>query len=129
MLVGRSLGQPLPGAKGFDCRAMCVGPKGDVWIACTEKKLGIDLLHLVRYRPGDKAPQDVGPVAIKNPDYTEFKDASGKELPWHHGITKLADGTTTTKYVILGVCQDRSGAVNILSLAPFTVLRVEGVDK
>jgi hypothetical protein len=124
-LSGRSLGALIPGARSTDCRALCVGPRGDVWAAITEKKHGIDLLHLVRYRPGDPAPKDLGPVAIKNPDYTEFKDAQGKDLPWHHGIGKLPDGTTTTKYSILGVCEDLDGAVNILSLAPFTLLRLE----
>src|SRR5438132_6614205 len=46
ILPGRSLGSLLPGAKGFDCRAMCVGPTGEVWAAATEAAQGIQLLHL-----------------------------------------------------------------------------------
>ena len=34
-LAGRSVGDLVPGAKETDCRAMCVGPKGDVWVALT----------------------------------------------------------------------------------------------
>src|SRR5262249_49394998 len=67
VLAGRSLGTLVPGAKNTDCRAMCVGPKGTVWAAITfpHPKVG-QLLHLVSYRPGTKAPRDHGPVAVQN---------------------------------------------------------------
>jgi hypothetical protein len=123
-LLGRSLGELIPGAKNTDCRALCAGPKGTAWAAITEAKDGIQKLHLVSYRAGDKAPRDHGPVAIKNPDYTEFKDKDGKPLPFHGGLIKLPDGTTTTRYVILGVCEAHDGAVYILALGPYTVLQV-----
>lgn len=29
---------------------------------------------LVRYRPGDSHPVDLGTVAVPNPDFTDFKD-------------------------------------------------------
>ncbi len=125
-LPGRSLGTLVAGAKGIDCRAMCVGPKGDVWVAVTEQAPeGINLLHLVTYRPGDKSPIDLGPVAIRNPDYTEFVDAAGKPLPAHGGIFKMPDGTSTTRHVILGVAQAQTGKVYILALVPYTVLEVD----
>jgi hypothetical protein len=126
-IPGRSLGALVPGAKGTDCRALCVGPKGTAWAAVTETGAMKDvpnLHHLVSYRAGDKAPRDHGPVAIKNPDYTELTDKTGKPLPGHAGITKLADGTVTTKWVILGVCEARDGAVYALALQPYTVLQV-----
>jgi hypothetical protein len=124
-LPGRSLGPLVPGAKRTDCRALCVGPKGTVWAAVTaDSPRGSSIFHLVSYRPGDPAPTCHGPVAIRNPDYTEFKDRDGKPLPWHHGIRKLADGTTTTDHAILGVCQGLDGSVNALSLAPYTLLQV-----
>jgi sugar lactone lactonase YvrE len=124
-LPGRSLGVLIPGAKSTDCRAMCVGPTGEVWAAVTEPAHKIQLQHLVRYRPGDKAPQDLGPVAIQNPDYTSFTDKDGKPLPHHAGLHKMPDGTTTTKYVILGVCQGRDGRVYSLALSPLTLLQVQ----
>src|SRR5262245_52479022 len=68
-LAGRSLGTMIPGAKTTDCRAMCVGPKGDVWAGVTESHPAVgNLLHLVYYCPCDTAPKDLGPVSIKNPD-------------------------------------------------------------
>lgn len=125
-LRGRYVGPLVPGAKGVDCRAMCVGPTGDCWVAVTETGVpeNINLLHLVRYRATDKAPVDLGPVSVSNPDFTEFKDKDGKDLPFHGGFGKLADGTTTTKYAILGVAQGHDGNVYILALHPYSVLQV-----
>ena len=37
---------------------------------------------------------------------------------------KLPDGTTTTKYVILGVCEAHDGSVYMLALQPYTLLQV-----
>jgi sugar lactone lactonase YvrE len=125
VLAGRNLGTLVPGAKGTDCRAMCVGPKGMAWAAITvpHPKVG-QLLHLVSYRPGYKTPRDHGPVAVRNPDFTPFTDKAGKPLPFHGGFFKLPSGVTTTRYVILGVCEARDGNVNILALHPYSVLQV-----
>ncbi len=130
-LPGRSLGTLIPGAKSVDCRAMCVGPTGEVCAAVTEggrfekEAPGMNLLHYVRYRPGSSGPVDLGPIAIKNPNYTEFVDKEGKPLPMHYGIVKLPDGTTTTKYVNLGCAQTSDGNIYSLALVPYTLLQVE----
>jgi hypothetical protein len=124
-LPGRSLGPLVAGAKATDCRAMCVGPKGQVWAALTAKtELGDSIHYLASYRPGDRAPHNHGPVAIRNPDFTTFTDKEGKPLPHHHGFRKLKDGTFTTKYVILGVTQGHDGSVYSLALSPYTLLKV-----
>jgi hypothetical protein len=88
-----------------------------MWAAITEShsKVG-QLLHLVSYRPGDKAPRDHGPVSVSNPNFTEFVDRQGKPLPFHGGFGKFGD-VTTTKYVILGVCEARSGDAISLGLS------------
>jgi len=127
-LAGKSLGTLIPGGKGTDCRAMCVGPKGTVWAAITEahSKVG-NLLHLVRYQPGDKSPRDLGPVSVSNPNFTEFVDKNGKALPFHGGFGKFGD-VTTTKYVILGVCETRAGDVYIMALHPYSALKVAAKD-
>jgi hypothetical protein len=124
-LPGKSLGKLIPEAKSTDCRALCVGPKGTVWAATTAKTaLGDSIFYMVSYTPGEKSPINHGPVGIKNPDYTEFKDKDGKALPWHHGIRKLPDGTTTTNYTILGAAEGRDNKVYALSLAPFTLHQI-----
>ncbi len=63
-------------------------------------------------------------MAVRNPAYTTFNDKAGKTLPFHGGLVKLPDGTTTTRYVILGVCEARDGNVYVLALHPYTVLQV-----
>lgn len=123
-LVGRRVGTLIAGAEKTDCRALCVGPTGTVWCAVTRQAKKGRRCHLVRYRPGEKSPFDLGMVVVTNPDFTRFKDDNGKTLPFHAGFPQLDDGTTTPQYVILGVCEGRDGAVNILAMHPYSVLRV-----
>ncbi|MEQ8785679.1 MAG: hypothetical protein RIC55_05250 [Pirellulaceae bacterium] len=124
-LKGRTVGTLIPDAESVDCRAMCVGPSGTVWCAITEKyQKRLSLLHLVSYTPGDKSPVDRGPVAISNPDYTELTGADGKPLPFHSGVYKMDDGVSTSRHVILGVCEARDGNVYALMLSPYTLLQV-----
>jgi hypothetical protein len=125
VLPGRSLGALVQEAKDIDCRAMCVGPTGNVWAAVTvNSPLGIRLARLVSYHPGDNAPRDHGPISIRNPDYTEFTDKTAKLLPSHGGLFKTPAGVTTTRHVLLGICQAHDSAVYVLALQPYTVLRV-----
>ncbi len=122
-IPGRSLGKLLAGAKGTDCRAMCVGPDGRVWAAVSE--MGPpegQILHLVSYRPGDPVPRDHGVVGIPNPDFTKFADDQGKPLPWHHTIRKAKDGTLSP-WVPMGVCALKDGSVYVMTIAPFTLLQ------
>ncbi len=80
------------------------------------------VLHLVSYKPGDKAPRDHGPVGIANPDYTPLTDKDGKPLPWHHTVHKAKDGTLTP-WQPMGVCAAADGAVYVMMIAPFTLLK------
>jgi streptogramin lyase len=122
-LPGKSLGELLPGAKKTDCRAMCVGPDGRVWAAVTDQGAADGpTLHLVGYKPGDKAPRDLGPVGIANPDYTKFTGDDGKPLPWRHTVRKAKDGTLTP-WQPMGVCGAADGSVYVTTIAPFTLLK------
>ncbi len=121
-IPGKKLGALLPGAKSTDCRAMAVGPKGVVWATVTMPGKDGSEFHLVSYQPGQKAPRDLGQVGIANPDYTPFKDAKGKPLPWHHGTRKAKDGTLLPLYP-LGICAAHDGSVYATTLAPLTILR------
>ncbi|MBI3411032.1 MAG: hypothetical protein HY040_22085 [Planctomycetes bacterium] len=127
-IPGKRYGPLLSSAKQTDCRSMCVGPKGKVWAAVTEHGLpGGAILHLVSYTPGDKAPRDHGKIGIANPDYTPFADAQGKPLPWHHTVRKEKDGTLTP-WQPMGVSEGKDGAVTVLTIAPFTILRFEAAQ-
>ena len=122
VLPGRRLGPLSAGAQATDCRAMCVGPDGTVWagVAVTFPGEG-QWLHVVRYRPGDPAPNDLGPIAIGNPDYATLVDAKGNAKPHHHGVFRLKDGTLVPRHVIMGICAASDGTVYATTLYPFTV--------
>ncbi|MDP7128902.1 MAG: hypothetical protein QF437_00320 [Planctomycetota bacterium] len=120
-LPGRSLGELLPGAKKTDCRALCVGPDGTVWMGVASKHL----LHVVSYREGEAAPKDHGIIAIKNPKYTKFTSEDGKSLKWHHGVMRSKEGTMLPRYHIMGICAGRNGKVYATSLYPFTLHEID----
>jgi hypothetical protein len=122
-IPGKSRGPLLANAKATDCRGMCVDAKGKVWMAVTEQQRpGGALCHLVSYMPGDKAPRDHGPVGIANPDYVKLTDENGKAKPWHHTLRKEKDGTLTP-WQPLGIAASADGSVNILTIAPLSVIR------
>jgi sugar lactone lactonase YvrE len=124
-LPGRTVGSLLWGYQSISCYAMCVGPGGDVWAAVTGDKPGVqNRLHLFRYRPGEKEPRNLGPIAIANPDYTEFLDKDGKPLPAHGGFHTEPDGKMTSHFVVLGICQGLDGAVYVMALSPYTILQL-----
>lgn len=127
-LSGRTLGPLVHGAQKTDCRALCVGPSGTAWLGVTVPTKAGRLLHLVRYRPDDKTPVDLGVVEVTNPDFTQFKDDQGKTLKFHAGFTTLPNGKFVSKYVILGICETQDGNVNILALHPYSILQIKACD-
>lgn len=127
-LRGRTLGKLLADTERTDCRALCVGPSGTVWAAVwgASKSAG-SYLHAVSWRTGVAPPRDHGALVVRNPNYTPFVDAASKPLPSHHGMKRLADGTMVPLYH-MGICEGRDGAVNILTIAPYTLHRIAGGD-
>ena len=122
-IPGKTHGQLLPKAKRTDCRALCAGPKGQLWMAVSDPaRSGGQVFHLVSYTPGDNGPRDHGPVGVANPDYIELTDAKGKQKPWHHTLRKEKDGTYAP-WQPLGIAASADGSVNVLTLAPFTLIR------
>jgi hypothetical protein len=121
-LPGKRLGPLVANATATDCRAMCVAADGTVWAGVAAARPDEDqLLRVISYRPGEDAPRDHGPIAIRNPDYTEFTDAEGQPLPWHHGVVKRDDGVMLPRHAIMGICAARDGTVYVTTLAPLTL--------
>lgn len=123
VLRGCRLGKLIADANQTDCRALCVGPDGTVWagVAATLAGHRGQSLHLVSYRPGDRAPTHHGPLAIDNPDYTSFTDGDGQALKWHHGVHPGPDGSLVPRYTIMGICAARDGTVYLTTLYPLTL--------
>jgi hypothetical protein len=122
-IPGRTHGQLLDHVRATDCRAMCTDKDGKVWMGLSTQVAGVGpRTHLVSYTPGAKAPRDHGTVGIANPDYIKLHDENGKLKPWHHTLRKEKDGTYAP-WQPLGIAASADGHVNILTLAPFTLIR------
>ena len=62
-----------------------------------------------------------------NSGFTQLTDEKGKTLPLCSGFVTLDDGTFTTRYVILGVCEARDGNLYILGVqAGFEIWECSG---
>lgn len=121
-LAGRSLGKLVDPAESTDCRALCVSPAGVVWAAVRAKyDARRRFPHLVSYKPGDAAPTDHGPLAVRNTDFTPFTDRKGEPYPWHQGFPRFGDGNMVPGTGLLGICATRD-AQYVLALAPLTLL-------
>jgi hypothetical protein len=127
VLRGRKVAALVPGAKSTDCRALAVGPDGTVWaglVATLDK--GEGYMRVVSYRPGAERCVDHGPMAVKNPEFTSFTGADGKELPWHHGYYRK-NGVLVPRHGVLGICATRAGSVYVTTLYPFTLHEFRGL--
>lgn len=114
-----------------DCRSgLSFGPDGKVYaaIAVPNNKTygtGDQLSHLTRFDPATSKVEDLGVLAVKNPDFFNFAaGADGKAPPFSHGYSTLPDGTLTPKYQPLGSIVARDGTTYVLILYPYTLLRV-----
>ena len=121
---------PMIGGKGHDCRCgLDIGPDGRVYAVIrvnNDTKFGTGFLHhLVRFDPKAGKTQDLGVLAVKNPDFFPFGGTGGKAPPWSHGYHKLPDGTLTPLHHHMALTVGRDGTVYVMILYPFTLLRVD----
>lgn len=122
-IPGKSHGALLANTKSTDCRGMCVDTKGKVWMAVSYQAKGVgQRFDLVSYTPGEKSPRSHGTVGIANRDYIKLTDEKGKMKPWHHTIRIEKDGTWCP-WQPLGIAASADGHVNVLTLAPLTIVR------
>jgi hypothetical protein len=134
-VAAANLGNRVDG-KNPDCRCgISIAPDGRVYTTVrvdNETKFGTGYLHhLVRYDPAAKTMTDLGVVAVKNPDFFDFKGPQAKNpdgsLRPRHGYHTLPDGTLTPLHVLLATLVAKDGTVYATTLYPFTLLRVPAV--
>jgi len=108
---------------------LTIDSDGRVWaVVRVDNKTGFGsgyLHHLARYDPRTGSIDDLGVIAVKNPDYYEF----AAKKPWSHGFHRLPDGTLTILHVHMALIVARDGTVYVTSIYPFTLLRIEPVRK
>ena len=118
--------------KGPDCRcALTLHPDGRVYALIhvqNETSFGESVLHhLTRFDPASRKIEDLGVVAVQNPDYFPLSLlAPGKQAPPNcNGFRRLPDGTwVPTQHMALMAAHD--GTLYATFLGPFTLLRIDG---
>jgi hypothetical protein len=129
----RSLGDRVAGKNPDSRGSISVGPDGRVYSVVrvdNETVFGAGYLHhLVRYDPGTGRMADLGVIAVKNPDFFDFKGPQAKNpdgsLRPRHGYHTLPDGTLTPLHVVMAMVVARDGTVYATTIYPFTLLRIE----
>jgi hypothetical protein len=130
-----SLGNRVEG-KGPDSRgSISIGPDGRVYsVVRVDNETGFGsgyLHHLARFDPAAGRMEDLGVIAVKNPDFFDFKGPQAKNpdgsLRPRHGFHTLPDGTLTPLHVVMAAVVARDGTIYATTIYPFTLLRIPPV--
>jgi len=119
--------------RNFDSRgALSIAPDGRIYaLVRVDNDTGFGrgyLHHLARFTPRTKKMEDLGVLAVKNPDFFDFSPrADGKPPPFSHGYHRLPDGTLTPLHVHMALMVAHDGAIYATILYPFTLLRIEAI--
>ena len=132
---GRTLGNRVEGTHPDSRGSISIATDGRVYSAVrvdNDSKFGTGYLHhLVRFDPMAKRMDDLGVVAVKNPDFFDFKGPQAKNpdgsLRPRHGYHTLSDGTLTPLHVIMGLIVAKDGTIYATTIYPFTLLRIPPV--
>ena len=123
------LGRMIEG-EGYDSRSsLSVAPDGRVYAIVkvnNETKFGDGYLHhITRYDPKKKKTEDLGVLAVDNPNFFNFGPREdGTNPPWSHGYHTLPDGVMTPLHGHQGLIATRNGDLYALILYPFTLLHI-----
>ncbi len=130
-----NLGERIRGENPDSRGSISIGPDGRVYSAVRiDNQTGFGqgyLHHLVRHDPITGAMDDLGVVAVCNPDFFNFaagrpKNPDGTERPIH-GFHTLPDGVLTPLHVIMALVVTRDGSLYATTIYPFTLLKIENV--
>jgi hypothetical protein len=120
----KRLGTMVAGKHPDSRSALTIAPDGRVWALVrvdNETGFGTGYLHrLARYDPASGRIDDLGVVAVENPDFYDF----AAKKPWSHGFHRLPDGTLTILHVHMALLAARDGTMYATTIYPFTLLRI-----
>ena len=128
---------PMIGGKNPDSRcALSIAPDGNVYaLVRVDNETGFGgfyLHHLVQFDPTTETMNDLGVLAVKNPDFF-FKSPGAKpehpatndDHPPYYGYHTLPDGTLTPLYNHLAMIATRDGTIYVTIIYPFTILKID----
>lgn len=129
---------PVIGGVGHDTRsALTLAPDGRVYgLMRIDNTTGFGkgyLHHVFRYDPKKNQMEDLGVLAVRNPDFyglpldkgTAVDPATGKARPWTHGYHALPDGTLTPLWSHMALIAASDGTFYATIIYPFTLLHFE----
>lgn len=134
-VVAKSLGDRVAGKNPDSRGSISVAADGRVYSTVRVDNatgFGTGYLHrVVRYDAATKQTADLGVLAVKNPNFFDFKGRQAKNqdgsLRPRHGFHTLPDGTLTPLHVVLATIVAKDGSIYATTLYPFTLLRVPPV--
>jgi outer membrane protein assembly factor BamB len=122
------LGTMVEGTNPDSRCGLSIAPDGRVYVvARVDNKTGFGdgyLHYLARYDPAGGRIENLGVLAVKNPDYYDF----AAKKPWSHGFHRLPDGTLTLLHVHMALVVAHDGTIYATSIYPFTLLRIRPKD-
>ena len=108
--------------------ALAIGPDARIYALVRVDNttgFGKGYLHYVAlYDPVKERVQNLGVLAVKNPDYYDF----GAKKPHSHGFHRLPDGTLTPLHHHRALAAARDGGLYATVICPFTLLRIRPED-
>ncbi len=122
------LGTMVQGRNPDSRSALSIAPDGVVYaVVRVDNQTGFGggyLHHLARYDPRRSRIEDLGVLAVRNPDFYDF----AAKKPWSHGFHRLPDGTLTPMHAHMGLLAARDGSLYVTIIYPFTLLRIDAKD-
>lgn len=124
---GRMLEGKAPDSRG----ALTLHPDGRVYALVrvnNETGFGEGFLHhLARFDPESKKFEDLGVIAVQNPDFFPLSRLKESPPPPHcNGYHQLPDGTWTPLHHHMALTAAHDGTLYATFLGPFTLLRIDG---
>ncbi|MHB0936323.1 MAG: NHL repeat-containing protein [Armatimonadota bacterium] len=128
-----NLGKMTDGKNPDSRNGLSMGPDGRIYaLIRIDNATGFGsghLHHLLRYDPQIKKHEDLGVLAVRNPDFFNWKGKDGKAPPWSHGYHTLPDGTLTPLHGHQGLTVAPNNTVYATILYPYTLLKIDAVRK
>ena len=129
-----TLGEMVQGAEATDTRSgITLAPDGRVYLLVKARYAqpggALRLHHLVRYDPKANQLENLGVLAVKNPDFFKFAPGpDGKKPPHSHGYQTLPDDTLTPLHNHMALIAAHDGTLYATILYPYTLLRIEPTE-
>lgn len=129
---GSNLGRRTEGKEPDSRNSLAIAPDGRIYTLVRVKNetgFGTGYLHeLTRYNPRSGKHENLGVIAVRNPDFYDWSPLwNGKPRPWSGGFPQLPDGTRTPLHVHMSLIVTRHGTMYATFLAPFTLLKIDPI--